>query len=79
MTLKPTIQAKKNPAAQVLGWPGGKEQASVLSDAELSKTGKKGAKARMEIPTPDERYEIARKAAEDRIARQRLLELRNKP
>jgi hypothetical protein len=79
MTLKPTIQAKKNPAAQVLGWPGGKAQANVLSDAELSKTGKKGAKARMEIPTPDERYEIARKAAEDRIARQRLLELRNKP
>ena len=79
MTEKPTIDAKKQSAAQKPGRSAGKARLST-SAAGPSKVGKKGAKPPIEIPSEGERYELARKAEAARIVRHSEQDrLRNKP
>jgi hypothetical protein len=69
VTLADNIPAAKGLAAHSLGRPSDKAWTEALTPAKMTKSSTKGAKAPAEILTQDQRYEIARKAAEARASR----------
>lgn len=78
MKRKLTVKPALDPTSQVTGSLRGKRLPGALVAARPAKAAKADSKVRPEIVTPDQRYEMARKAQEVRTARHAALDkLRN--